>query len=113
MEVLLVGLGGTFGACARYAVGQLLRGHSFPWATLAVNVLGSFVLGIVLFAGLTRPVGLLIGVGFCGAFTTFSSFSYQTVELWEGDHPGLAAANAVGNLIASLSAFAIAWLIVG
>ncbi len=112
MEVVLVGIGGVFGAWFRYVVSQLLASRSFPWATLVVNVLGSFVLGIMLFAGVSRPVTLLVGIGFCGAFTTFSSFSYQTVELWERDRPDLAVINAVGNLVVSVLAFGCAWLLV-
>lgn len=113
MEPILISIGGAIGASSRYLVGQFLTHHSFPWATLTVNALGSFILGVVLFGLNSSDVSLLIGVGFCGAFTTFSSFSYQTVELWEqGDHR-YALMNAVGNLFISLLAFGSALLLVG
>jgi CrcB protein len=99
---LLVALGGAVGSVARYWVSVLsvwvLGGESFPWGTLVINVLGSFVIG--LFAALTGPDGrlagdastrLLIMVGFCGGFTTFSSFSLQSLALLRGGAlaPGL------------------------
>ncbi len=79
----LVGTGGAIGAILRYFVGQLLVSDRFPKATFAVNVIGTFVLGLLIFAGADNDMLLLIGVGACGAFTTFSSFSVETVELWD------------------------------
>ena len=113
MEPTLVGLGGALGAICRYAIGQLLRSRSFPYPTLVVNVLGSFILGLMLFGVSNSQLLLLVGVGFCGAFTTFSSFSYQTVGLWEEGRRMAAVANAVGNLLLSLLAFGLAWFLVG
>ncbi|MFB6312193.1 MAG: fluoride efflux transporter CrcB [Salinirussus sp.] len=109
MEALLIGIGGAVGAVSRYLIGLLLGKTSFPWATLVVNALGSFILGLVLFAEGTSTLQLLVAVGFCGAFTTFSSFSFQTVRLWERDKQILAIVNAVGNIVISLSAFTVAW----
>lgn len=113
MEVMLIGLGGALGASLRYLLGQLLRSRSFPWSTLVVNVLGSFLLGVVLISGANEAFVLFVGVGFCGAFTTFSSFSFQTIELWERGHRLRAVANAVGNLLLALSGYVIAWVVVG
>lgn len=113
MEATLVGLGGAFGAVFRYGIGQLLVGRSFPWATLVVNVLGSLLLGVVVFGGAGSGTFLLVGVGFCGAFTTFSSFSVQTVTLWDRGERVRAVLNAVGNLAVSLLAFGGAWLLLG
>ena len=113
MEIVLISVGGAVGASLRYLLGQFLRSRSFPWSTLAVNILGSFLLGVVLFGADSEKLVLLVGVGFCGAFTTFSSFSFQTVELWErGDHLH-ATSNAIGNLLLSLAGYAIAWVVVG
>ena len=112
MEPLLVGIGGAIGAVGRFAVGRLVRYEAFPVGTLVVNVLGSFVLGLVLFGAPQSDLVLLVGVGCCGAFTTFSSFSFQTVELWEHGNPGLAALNAGGNLVVSLIGFGVGWLVV-
>lgn len=93
----LVGTGGAVGAILRHAVGLWVIHERFPLATLLVNVVGSFVLGLVTFAGLANDVALLVGIGACGSFTTYSSFSFEVVRLWEtGDHLR-AAIYAVGT----------------
>jgi CrcB protein len=112
MEALLISTGGALGAVLRYSISQLLNDSVFPWSTLVVNAVGSFVLAIVLFAGTNSELEVLVGVGFCGAFTTFSSFSYQTVSLWERGKRRHAILNAVGNIVISLTAFAGAWILV-
>lgn len=88
---MLIALGAATGGVARYAsVGLLARfaGETFPWGTLLVNVVGSAFLGF--FATLTAPEGrmfvpasgrLMVTVGFCGGFTTFSTFSFETMAL--------------------------------
>ena len=78
----LVGTGGAIGAVARYTVGQLFTSDRVPFSTLSVNVVGSFALGLVVFAGLNSDAALLVGTGACGSFTTYSSFSVQSVRLW-------------------------------
>ncbi len=100
----LLGTGGALGAVLRYAVGRWLAHDRFPFATLAVNVIGSFVLGLVAFSGASDEVVLFVGVGACGSFTTYSSFSFETVRLWEtGDHLR-AILHAVGMLSLCLAA---------
>lgn len=113
MEALLVSIGGAAGAVTRYLVGQLLRKTAFPWATLIVNIVGSFILGVVIFGGSGDSVHFVVSVGFCGAFTTFSSFSFQTIRLWERGKSTNAVLNAIGNLVLSLIAFTAARLLVG
>jgi CrcB protein len=108
MEVFLISIGGAVGAALRYAVGQLINSSSFPWATLVVNALGSFILGSVIVGVTDSDILLLVAVGFCGAFTTFSSFSFQTVRLWERGERSAAFLNAFGNLTISLLAFGVA-----
>ncbi len=112
----LVGTGGAIGAILRYGVANLLlrwRGpHTFPISTLVVNVIGSFVLGVVIFGGGGDEPRLLIGVGACGAFTTYSSFSVQTVRLWEDGKHGYAIVNAVGNFVLSATALGVAWVLI-
>ena len=88
MTVLLVLLGGAVGAPARYLTDRAVQRRSngvFPWGTLCVNVIGSLVLGVVaaaVYAG-SAPEGVLtlVGTGFCGALTTFSTFGYETGRL--------------------------------
>lgn len=112
IDTVLVGAGGVLGALARAGVGWLIESRTFPWATLAVNVIGSFVLGIVLFSPVPTAVVLFVGVGFCGAFTTFSAFSYHTISLWEDRSAAAAGVHAVGSLLTALGGFALGAFIV-
>ena len=88
-RTLLVGIGGFIGSVARYWISGLVQGAtgpSFPFGTLAVNVLGGFLAGLVIALSLERGLiaphlRLLLAVGICGGFTTMSTFSYETVEL--------------------------------
>ncbi len=109
---LLVGAGGSIGAVLRYYVGRWIDGERFPVPTLVVNVLGSFVAGLVLFGGAGEGAVLFVAVGVCGAFTTYSSFSFQTVRLWERGDRMLAGVNAVGNLGGCLAALWLAFVLV-
>lgn len=110
-EVLLIALAGAFGSIARYWMSgwtyQAL-GERFPYGTLAVNVIGSVLIGAIMHVGLStelipRSARLAIAVGFLGAFTTFSTFSYETVRYLEDGAWWLAGANAAANLILCLS----------
>ena len=107
----LVGVGGALGALCRYGVGQLIELKRFPLATFTVNVVGSFLLGLVTFSGVGESTLLLAGVGFCGAFTTFSSFSVDTIRLWEDGYTNLAIAYAFGNVVVSVLAVGAAWAV--
>lgn len=86
-HVLLVAAGGAAGAVARFLVTKVSAGHlgtAFPYSTLFVNVAGSLILGVIMGLALGRAavpetVRLLVGVGFCGAFTTFSTFAVETL----------------------------------
>lgn len=113
----LLGTGGAIGAVLRYLVSDLVvrrQGDTpFPLSTLVVNVIGSFVLGLVILGGFGETVTLFFGVGVCGAFTTYSSFSVQTVRLWERGMRGSAVLNAVGNFALCAAAVGVAWLLVG
>lgn len=102
-------LGGGLGAAARHGVGRLVV-HRFPLATLLVNVLGSLVLGAALASygaagGAGGETVERLVVGFCGGFTTFSSFAVQSLELGRERTAAHAAANAALNLGLCLGAF--------
>ena len=110
--VLAIGLGGAFGALARYALQGLVNARvasAFPWGTLAVNLSGCFLLGVLFtaltyrFAGPTwiRPT---LTVGFLGAYTTFSTWALESFNLLEARAYWLAAANVLGSAGAGLVA---------
>lgn len=110
-EVLWIGIAGFLGANARWFLARGMAawlGATFPWGTLVINVSGSFVLGLLM--GLTEghlvsPVlRLALGVGFLGAYTTFSTFTYETARLLETGSVLLATMNVAGSLLVGLVA---------
>lgn len=110
--VILVAIGGGIGAVARHIVSQIVRDSVFPAATFAVNVLGSFALGILLFGDFEQWVVYLGGVGFCGAFTTFSTFSFRTVMLFDEGRWWHGTLFAIGSVACALLGFVLGWLVV-
>ncbi|MCU1452995.1 MAG: crcB, partial [Acidimicrobiales bacterium] len=113
MKLVLIALAGALGALSRYGVGAAIGVRTFPWATLAINLSGSFVLGALLTAGVRRnwPEGVTVplGVGFLGAFTTFSTFSYESITLVRTDRAGMAAAYVVASVAGGLAAAALGY----
>jgi CrcB protein len=102
-NLFLVGIGGGFGSALRYLL-SLAFAHSFPFATLIVNAAGSALLGF-LAMGFSlssfenaQPMKLLLCVGFCGGFTTFSTFSFETIQLLQNGKAQLALTNIICNL---------------
>ena len=103
MRLLLICLGGAVGTAARYGVGGLCArwwGAEFPYGTLVVNVLGSFLIGFIQQVGLTtlaipETARLVLTIGVMGGFTTYSSFSYETLRLVEEGSWLQAGANVV------------------
>lgn len=85
LNLILIGIGGAFGSIARYSFGRIVThhlGNGFPWATLAVNVLGGFLIGLcVHFLPRDNGIRLLAVTGFLGGFTTFSAFSVEALNL--------------------------------
>ncbi len=115
MAALLVALGAAFGAPLRLIVDRLVHrwsGRPLLWGTLTVNVVGSFILGWVA-ATATGAVASGVGIGFCGAFTTFSTFGFETLHLWEGGRRSLAVANVVLSVVLGLAAVSLGWMIGG
>lgn len=108
---MLVALGGALGASTRYLLGLWIQnrvGPDFPWGTFVINVTGSFLIGIVLGlvnAGtLSAEARLFLAVGVLGGYTTFSSFSYETLELLGDGNIQAFLFNAIGQLVAGLLA---------
>lgn len=108
--LLQVALGGALGASGRYLTGvaaMRFMGPGFPWATLAVNVLGSFVMGVVVVTlghlSANRFAPLLM-TGVLGGFTTFSAFSLDTLTLWERGQQALAVTYVAASVTLSLVA---------
>jgi len=113
IQVLAVGVGAAVGATCRHAVGLAVAGRR---SLVAVNVAGSFLLGAILAAPINSTVALTAGTGFCGAFTTFSSFAVETVTTAGSGERRLAASFAAGVLLAGVAAamagaMAGAWLV--
>jgi fluoride exporter len=116
MSVLLVLLGGAVGAPVRYLTDIYVESRHdsvFPWGTFVVNVAGSLVLGAT--AGAVSAtdgptwVLVLVGTGFCGALTTFSTFSLETMRLVDERSLLVAAANVVGSIAVGLLACFLGW----
>ncbi|MFC5663030.1 fluoride efflux transporter CrcB [Kitasatospora misakiensis] len=111
MNWLLVVAGAVVGAPLRYLTDRAVQSRHdsvFPWGTFAVNVVGCLVLGLVTGAvaagAASSHVQLLLGTGLCGALTTYSTFSYETLRLAEGGAGRYALANVVGSVAAGLAA---------
>ena len=115
MNALVVFIGGGAGSVLRYAVGLCIGAAAFPWATLAVNICGSLAIG--LFGGWserfawTEAVRLALMVGLCGGFTTFSTFSKESLALAQSGRWLAFAAYAIGSFVLGLAAVAAGyWL---
>lgn len=111
MTLLYIAIGGAAGALARYGIGgwvQERTGFAFPWGTLVVNVAGSLLIGLgmrYLEAVRVSPdLRALITIGILGAFTTFSTFSYETVTLLQKGAWMRGAAYSLGSLVLGLAA---------
>ncbi|HEX4725026.1 MAG TPA: fluoride efflux transporter CrcB [Pseudonocardiaceae bacterium] len=116
MTVLLVALGAMVGAPMRYLTDRLVQSRHdsvFPWGTLAVNLAGCLVLGVLAGSGAagTSPLYVLVGTGFCGALTTYSTFSYETVRLAQERAYFYAVANVLVSVVAGLGAALIGYTV--
>ncbi|KOG43582.1 fluoride efflux transporter CrcB [Streptomyces resistomycificus] len=111
MNWLLVVAGAAVGAPLRYLTDRAVQSRHdsvFPWGTFAVNVVGCLVLGLLTGAAASQAAGshlqLLLGTGLCGALTTYSTFSYETLRLTETGAGFHAAVNVIGSVAAGLGA---------
>ncbi|MBL6893625.1 MAG: fluoride efflux transporter CrcB [Porticoccaceae bacterium] len=119
MNWLAVAIGGALGSVARYALSSWIfdiTSHKFPYATLIVNVAGSFVMGILFVvvverAALPAEMRSLLMIGFIGAFTTFSAFSLDALGLWQNGHVLMSVIYMITTVILCLVAISTAiWL---
>jgi len=111
VTVLLVILGAAVGAPLRYLADRAVQARHdsvFPWGTFTVNVVGSFILGILIHGAavheVPRQVSALLGTGLCGALTTYSTFGYETVRLLEERVRAYAVLNVAASIVAGLGA---------
>lgn len=114
---ILVGIGGAVGSIGRYYIGRWLNlraGHGIPWGTLTVNVIGSFLVTLLALFLLERArpelrsAYLIFGVGFCGGFTTFSAYEWETFQLIQEGAWRLGLGYLFGSLAAGMLAVLIA-----
>jgi CrcB protein len=107
VTTLAIALAGAAGAVTRYRLGVLAGSTGWPWPTLAINVVGSLLAGLVLGLAATRlsaTTSAAITVGFLGAFTTFSALSVQTVTMLRDGRAAAAGAYVVGSVVLGLAA---------
>ena len=115
MNALLVFLGGGTGSVLRYLMGMWIGSAAFPWATLVVNAVGSFAIGLL--GGWASRFGwgetlrLSLTVGLCGGFTTFSTFSKESLALAEAGRWCALAAYAIGSVAVGIAAVALGYWI--
>jgi CrcB protein len=113
VTTLMVVVGGLLGVLARYGISRLTLHHeSLLWSTVAINIAGSFLLGLLVAeAWFSRDVHEGIGVGLLGGFTTFSTFSVQIVLEVDADRPGRAATYAAASVLGGIAAAACGYLL--
>ena len=118
MSIMFVGIGGVFGSLARYSIGKFIAQRSdssFPLGTFAVNIAGPLLLGFLMALHTQTNVYMLLGDGFLGAFTTFSTFMYEGIVLFKESEKKNAAAyiavTVVLGLIVYIAGFALGGLI--
>jgi CrcB protein len=107
MTMLLVALGAAIGAPLRYLTDRAVQARhtsTFPWGTFTVNVAGSLLLGYLLGLPVAPWLAAVLGSGFCGALTTYSTFSFETLRLVRAGERALAMAYAIGSVLAGLGA---------
>jgi fluoride exporter len=107
VTVLLVALGAAIGAPLRYLTDRTVQARHdsvFPWGTFTVNIVGSLILGFITGLPVGHGLAALVGTGFCGALTTYSTFSYETLRLVQDGARFYAMVNVAGSILAGLGA---------
>lgn len=114
MNYILIFLAGGLGSLLRYVIGLILPSCFFPWATVAINVIGSFAIGLL--GGLGSIMGwsdnlqLALTVGLCGGFTTFSTFSKEALSLVTTGRWGAFSLYVIGSVVLGLAATAVGFM---
>lgn len=111
-SLFIIGAGGFLGSISRYGITLLttkLWGSGFPWGTISVNIIGSFLIGIVYGMAvhndwLSADLRLFLAIGFCGSFTTFSTFSYDIIQLLNTGHFIYTTLYIAGSILAGILA---------
>jgi len=119
LNYLVISLGAALGGVFRYGLASFIQKRVesfFPYGTLVVNILGSFVLGFIMYYldekdFLSPQMRLFLTVGLCGGFTTFSTFSYETLNLIRNSQFLLATANVLGSVFLCLIAIYLAYIV--
>lgn len=112
MTMLLVGLAGGAGVMARYAISTPVHGDALPWVTVGINVLGSLLLGLLVATHtFSEDFRTVVGVGFLGGFTTFSTFSVQAFIDIEAGEPLRALIYVAASVIAGIAAAACGYYV--
>lgn len=117
MTLLLIAVGAAIGALARYLTDVAVQARHdsvFPWGTFVVNVVGCLLLGMVgaLAGRIEAAYAAGLGTGLCGALSTYSTFSYETLRLVEGGAGGYAVANVLGSTVVGVAAATLGWVLV-
>ena len=114
-NIILVGLGGMIGSVLRYLAAQFIRQDSFPYATFAVNIAGSLLIGVIMGVA-SKQEGfanwrLFLATGVCGGFTTFSAFAWENMQLLEQARHGAFILYTTGTLALGLAAVTLGYWI--
>lgn len=119
IECLLVGIGGFIGSIFRYLIGliPLKTENVFPIKTLGINVIGAFIIGIIVSVAIKNKnidsrIVLMLKTGLCGGFTTFSTFAYETMDLMQSGHAMLAIIYVVASSVLGIAAVFMAQMLV-
>ena len=108
MRYVWVALAGALGAVTRYAIGRAVGVTRFPWATLSINISGSFALAavftVIVHRRVSADLATAISVGFLGAYTTFSTFAWETYDMGRSDRHAVAATYVVVSVVGGITA---------
>ena len=116
MELLLIGVGGAAGGLARFRIGKMISentGSTFPFGTFVINITGALLLGLLTGAQLPECWYLLLGTGFLGAYTTFSTFMYEGFQLFQDNEKRNAVLYIACSLVFGITGYFTGFLITG